>query len=79
MLIKLSTKCNRAVITLQKKKLFLLIKIGFRKVTQIDPQTLLKINPQTLLKISFTSVNRNRPTSVTQTDPQTLLKLTHKR
>ena len=51
MLIKLSTKCNRAVITLQKKKLFLLIKIGFRKVTQIDPQTLLKINPQTLLKL----------------------------
>ena len=43
--------------------MFLLNKIGFTNVTQIDPQTLLEINPRTYLKIN----------------PEMFLKLTRKR
>ena len=60
--------------------MFLLIKIGFTKVTQnwfrkrystFVPQVFSKLFSQTLLKICFTSVTR--------IDPQFYYKLTHKR
>ena len=47
--------------------MFLLIKIGFTNVTQIDPQVLLEINPQTLLKIN--------PQTLLKIDLQVLLKI----
>ena len=59
--------------------MFLLIKIGFTNVTQIDPQALLKISFTSVTRNRPTSATRNKPTNVTRIDPQTLHELTHKR
>ena len=45
--------------------MFLLIEIGSPNVTEIDPQTLLKIGLQMLLKIGSTTVTQNRYKNVT--------------
>ena len=65
--------------------MFLLIKIHFINITQIDPQTLLKLThkcysnrPTNVTRNKPTNVTRNKLTNVTQIDPQVLLKLTHK-
>ena len=93
-----TTKCIRVVITLQNvsfnqnwfQKRYLNCPTN---VTQIDPQTLLKlthecywnwltnvtqIDPRTLLKLTHECCS-NWPTNVTQIDPRVLPKLTHKR
>ena len=65
--------------------MFLLIKIGFTNVTQIDPQPLLEINPQTkrysklvsrvLLNVGPQTLLKINPQTLHEIDPQVLLEI----